>query len=260
MSINFEDSSNYLPQKLLIVGIGASKIIKKAKNQNDNIINEFLKKVLLAFFVCAKYLASKLPLKNKFLKTVFVLDLCVLTTKSTSALNALENLPTLTSVISSDEEEKYQQETRQIIVDFELPSTGNRADKWWYSLEKKYPKLTKLALPLLSIFHGPRVENYFIVDMGDFVDKKSKRMQVEIYSAIQSVNYGPSSRAAGSMKCVSVFRRENKVSSPVMPRLSFNINNACAAKRQTNVPDVTEKSTESQCFSEKKMLKKVTLE
>ena len=31
MSINFEDSSNHLPQKLLVVGIGASKIIKKAK-------------------------------------------------------------------------------------------------------------------------------------------------------------------------------------------------------------------------------------
>ena len=38
------------------------------------------------------------------------------------------------SIISSDEEEKHQQETRQIIVDFELPSTDNQADKWWYSL------------------------------------------------------------------------------------------------------------------------------
>ena len=36
-----------------------------------------------------------------------------------------------------------------------------------------------------------------------------------------------------------------------MPRLSFNINNACAAKRQTSVPDVTQKSAESQCVSEK---------
>ena len=53
------------------------------------------------------------------------------------------------------------------------------------------------------------------------------------------------------MKCVNVFRIENKWSSPVMPRLSFNINNACTAKRQTSVSDVTEKSTESQCISEK---------
>ena len=138
MSINFEDISNHLPQKLLVVGIGASKIIKKAKKRNDSIILEFLKKALLVYSVCAKYLASKLPLNYKFFKTVTVLDPCVFTTKSTSTLNALENLPTLTSIISSDEEEKYQQETHQIIVDFELPSTDYRADKWWYSLEKKY--------------------------------------------------------------------------------------------------------------------------
>ena len=125
MSINFEDSSNHLPQKLLDVGICLSKIIKKAKKRNDSIINEFLKKALLAYSVCAKYLAGKLSLSNKCLKIVTVLDPCVLTTKSTSTLNALENLPTLTSVISSDEEEKYQQETRQIIVDFELSSTDN---------------------------------------------------------------------------------------------------------------------------------------
>ena len=78
-----------------------------------------------------------------------VLDPCVFTTKSTSTLNASENLPMLTSVISSDKEEKYQQETLQIIVDFKLLSTDNQADKWWYSFEKKCPKLTKLAYSLL---------------------------------------------------------------------------------------------------------------
>ena len=125
MSINFEDSSNHLPQKFLIVGIGVSKIIKKAKKQNDSITNEFLKKALLAYSICAKYQASKLPLNNKFLKTVTMLDPCVLTTKSTSTLNLLENLPMLMSVMSSDKEEKYLQEARQIIVDFEVPSTDN---------------------------------------------------------------------------------------------------------------------------------------
>ena len=121
MSISFEDSSNHLPQKLLVFGIGVSKTIKKVKKENDSIINEFLKKVLLVYSVWGKYLASKLPLNNKFLKTVTVLDPCVFTTKSTSTLNASENLPMLTSVISSDKEEKYQQETLQIIVDFKLP-------------------------------------------------------------------------------------------------------------------------------------------
>ena len=57
-----------------------------------------------------------------------------------------------TSVVPSDEEEKYQQEIRQIIVDFELYSTDTRADKCWYSPEKKYPQLTKLALSLHQFF------------------------------------------------------------------------------------------------------------
>ena len=51
MFINFEDSSNHLPQKLLVVGIGANKIIEEAKKQNDSIINKFLKKALLAYSV-----------------------------------------------------------------------------------------------------------------------------------------------------------------------------------------------------------------
>ena len=34
----------------------------------------------------------------------------------------------------NDKGEKYQQETCQIIVDFELPSTDTQADKWCYSL------------------------------------------------------------------------------------------------------------------------------
>ena len=216
-----------------------------------------MKKAVLAYSVCAKYLASKLPL-NKFLKTVAVLDPCVLTTKSASTLNALENLPTFTSIISSDEEEKYQQETRQIIVDFELPSTDNQADKWWYSLEKKYPKLTKLTLSLLSVFRRPHVEDSFSVT-GDFINKKSNRMQVETYSAIQSVNYSLSSRATGNKKCVSVFRRENTVSSPVMSILSFNINNACAAKRQT-MCQIKRKSPQNRSVFLKKVFKKVTLE
>ena len=129
-------------------------------------------------------------------------------------------------MISGDKVEKYEQETLQIKVDFELPSTDCRADNWWYSLEKKHPKLTKLAIAL-SIFHGPHIENYFCL-MSEITDKKSNRMEVETYSVTpQSVHYGLSSRATGNMKCATVFRRQNKVSFPVMPRLLFNISNDC---------------------------------
>ena len=72
-----------------------------------------------------------------------MLDPCVLTTKSTSTLNVLENLPLLTSVISVNKEEKDQERICQIIVDclqqiIEQINGG--------ILLKKFPKLTKLAL------------------------------------------------------------------------------------------------------------------
>ena len=99
MSISFEDSSNHLPQKLLVVSIGVSKIIKKAKKRNNSIIDEFLKRTLLAYSICVEYQAGKLPLSNKCFETVAMLDPCVHTTNPTSTLNALESLPALVNVI-----------------------------------------------------------------------------------------------------------------------------------------------------------------
>ena len=45
-----------------------------------------------------------------------------------------------------------------------------------------------LSLATLTDFHGPRVESSFSV-MGDVMDKKSGRMNVSAYSAIQTVKY-----------------------------------------------------------------------
>ena len=42
---------------------------------------------------------------------------------------------------------------------------------------------------MLSCFHGPRVEGSFNT-MGDVIDPKSCRMNVQTYSAIQTVKYG----------------------------------------------------------------------
>ena len=42
---------------------------------------------------------------------------------------------------------------------------------------------------MLSRFHGPQVEGSFKT-MGDVIDPKSCRMNVETYSAIQTVKYG----------------------------------------------------------------------
>lgn len=49
-----------------------------------------------------------------------------------------------------------------------------------------YPFLFKMVPGILSIFHGPRVESSFNV-MGDIIDKKSGRINLETYSTIQDI-------------------------------------------------------------------------
>ena len=116
---------NRLAQKLLAFGFAASKIVKKVKKikQNDSIIHNFLKRALSACSVCAERLAKKLPLNNKFIKVVKDFDPCALATKFTATLNVLKKLARLTSVMSSGEKEKHQEEIGQVIVYFKLLST-----------------------------------------------------------------------------------------------------------------------------------------
>lgn len=80
--------------------------------------------------------------------------------------------------------------------------------------------------------------------MGDFVDQKSSRIQTEIYSSIQPINYGPDWRAAGNMECFSVFRKENRVRASVLARLSLNRKSTRTAKRQASVSVMIEKLKE----------------
>ena len=47
----------------------------------------------------------------------------------------------------------------------------------------------------LTVFHGPRVESSFSV-MGHVMDKKSGRMNVSTYSAIQTVKYSLAAKAS----------------------------------------------------------------
>ena len=43
---------------------------------------------------------------------------------------------------------------------------------WYNNLSKKYPAVHKMAMSVLSIFHGPKVESSFSA-MGDVIDKKA---------------------------------------------------------------------------------------
>ena len=85
-----------------------------------------------------------------------------------------------------------------------------RADTWWFKLKDKYPLLSKMSLVLLTIFYGPRVESSFSV-MDDIMDKKSGRMNVSTYSAIQTVKYSLDAKTSHAFKpkSVQVFQRSD---------------------------------------------------
>ena len=92
-----------------------------------------------------------------------------------------------------------------------------RADTWWFKLKDKYPLLSKMSLVLLTIFYGPRVESSFSV-MDDIMDKKSGRMNVSTYSAIQTVKYSLDAKTSHAFKpkSVQVFQRSDWLKSLVL--------------------------------------------
>ena len=101
------------------------------------------------------------------------------------------------------------------MVDPALPPALNEkrfvgADTWWFELKDKYPLLSKTSLALLTRFHGPKVESSFSV-MGDVMDKKSGRMNVSTYSAIQTVKYSLNAKTSHvfTPKSVQVFQRSD---------------------------------------------------
>ena len=133
-----------------------------------------------------------------------------------------------------DEIDCYESECRRIIVDYDLPDVCTpdkkpvRGDLWWCKLVERYPILTKLSLAALTIFRGPRVEGSFSV-MGDIMDKKSGRMNVEIYSAIQTVKYSLTAKASKSskkQKTIQFFHCEDSLKSPVAKKLVKDIRSA----------------------------------
>ena len=76
-----------------------------------------------------------------------------------------------------------------------------------------------------TVFHGPRIESSFSV-MGDVMDKKSYRINVSTYSAIQTVKYSLAAKASKiskKQKSVQVFHHEDKLKSLVLKNVVTKI-------------------------------------
>ena len=207
-TIDFSSTENHLPNNLLSVGLIARKIVKNSR-KDDQTVCEFLNKPITAYSKCTAYMVEKLRLSNDFLKTVTAIDPVAILAKRTVTLKAILYLPDrVTNVLSSTDLEDYEKECRKIMVGPTLPTAlvekkFVRADTWWFKPKDKYPLLSKMSLALLNIFHGPRVESSFSV-MGDIMDKKSGRMNVSTYSAIETVKYSLNAKTSHTFRPKSV--------------------------------------------------------
>ena len=56
-----------------------------------------------------------------------------------------------------------------------------------------------MSSALLTIFHGPRVGSSFSV-MGEVMDKKSGRMNMSTYTAIQTVKYSLNAKTSHTFR------------------------------------------------------------
>ena len=100
-----------------------------------------------------------------------------------------------------------------------LPEETERLDIWWNKVfkTKRYPVLSSLVRPCLSIFTGPMVECSFSV-MNDIIDSRSGRMEIDTYSAIVTTKYNiKSTGKSAAIKC----NRKDILGDPVDSTLSY---------------------------------------
>ena len=120
-----------------------------------------------------------------------------------------------------------------MMIDNTLPAaTDDNSDdidivNWYSHLSKKYPAVHKIAMSVLSIFHGPKVKSSFSA-MGDLIDKKANRMCHCTYNAIQTVKYSMRVQCpnSSSSRSIQLFKRQDKHYTPVRSTLVNNMRNA----------------------------------
>ena len=133
-----------------------------------------------------------------------------------SVMKYLIELPDVVSDLTEEETKLYEIQVRKMTIDNTLPAaTDDYGDdvyivKWYSYLSKKYPAVHKMAMSVLSIFHGPKLESSFS-GMGHVIDKKTNRMCDRTYSAIQTVKYSLRAQCLifSSSQSIQLFKRQN---------------------------------------------------
>ena len=160
--------------------------------------------------------------------------------KKDSVMKYLTELTDLVFVFTEEEIKLYEIQVRKMMIDNTLPAAtddnGDDADivKWYSHLSKKYPAVHKMAMSVLSIFHGPKVESRFSAT-GGVIDKKTNRMCDRTYSVIQTVKYPMRDQCpnSSSSQSIQLFKRQDKHYTPVSSTLANNVRNAYCLQKQT---------------------------
>lgn len=172
------------------MGEMAKNFIKVAPKSCLDDIKTFQKNTLKAYVACAKVLQQKMPITNQFLKAVSSIDPWC--RQHSRSLELMKQLPEyVKNVIFSEEKEQYNLEIHRYQVDHSLPPPKkDDVSSWWIEIDnsQKYPLLSRMALALLTCFHGPKVESSFSA-MNNIITPGSSRMNVSTFDAIQSVKY-----------------------------------------------------------------------
>ncbi|XP_030828178.1 uncharacterized protein LOC115919185 [Strongylocentrotus purpuratus] len=183
--------------------------------------SELVNKLKTAYLKCGQTLQRKMPVNNKLLRCASAIDPAC--RGHTITLQRLLQLPQLVAFALKDvQTHEYEKEARQYNTDKEIVNTEERIDIFWSSLREKYPVMTRVALALVSCFHGPQVESSFSI-MGNVLNTERPNLHIETFSSIQTVKY---ELTASGKSGIRYFRRKNYLKDQVNPKLCKNMRSA----------------------------------
>ena len=244
LTLKIEDKHLMSVNKIFFGHVTKQLMLKFGMEDPDVI--DFTKKAMKAFKEALIYMQNKIPLNNKMLRRMSAFDPVIYVTKFDKEQNLGRDVAKIRLlaipkdvkfVLTDDETEVYDREVNNFVLDRNLPpyeekgrvdekgqvdeKEKGRVDEWWCKVKQmgKYPNLSKMALALLTCFHGPLVESSFNT-MDMIMDKRSCNMSVDTYNAYQTTQYYFRARNATP---VQEFYREDHLNGPIDSELCNNM-------------------------------------
>lgn len=215
-SLNLDDNALYMSPRHIECGQANCVLSTMPPDQTK----VFRKRLLSTYIGTAKYMQSKLPLKNSILRLFSFLD--PLAFGQTDTAIVLKSLPAFFPTIPS---EGFATEIIMMQSDCNI-QTGQDTpiDEWWSQVFKlkKYPSVKRVVSGCLSVFTGPKVEASFSL-MNNIITKTSSCMMISHYEAFLSLKYKLLNLNTTTCK---LYHRPDPIHSPVDHSLAYHMQTA----------------------------------